>query len=277
MLMSLVIKSHSTLIELLSLVDIRVLLWMSILYIAAILSSPLCSYAIGVNMKSNFRIKDLYFAHLTTLPSKYVPGGIWHALSRFDKLSNPNKEHSKNILKLLGFEQYYSVLVSIFLGALFIAISAGSLTAQFLSLLILCVLLLNPSMFTNQASFSKLERTSALRRSRVVMTYTISWILFASSFVLYCTVLGGSDVLRIYYAYFLSWTAGVFAVFAPQGIGVFEFFSSKMIFPHYNIAESMALVFSYRIFMAFMDLVIWFLSHIVFRIIKKGSNYEASI
>ncbi len=69
----------------------------------------------------------------------------------------------------------------------------------------------------------------------------------------------------IYGTYLFSWGAGFVAFFAPQGIGVFEFVSGKLLEGQLDLGHAVALMASFRVIVLAGDLFAWAVVLVRFR------------
>tara|TARA_Y100001968_G_scaffold318772_1_gene349420 strand:- start:8461 stop:9426 length:966 start_codon:yes stop_codon:yes gene_type:complete len=188
----------------------------------------------GNNIKGN----QLVYLFVSTNILKYVPGGIWHFIERFNYLK-----------RFIGYKQS---LVSILLEPILMISSALFFIPFGYNSLILYVLLLAPSLLFNSNLIVKLIKilenikikTLKSLRIKQIETNEIKEILirnhfpykawiYESLFVVFkflsfwlCLVIfeldNQMDFLNCLSIFSLSWTIGLLVPSAPGGVGVFE-------------------------------------------------------
>lgn len=185
--------------------------------------------------------------HVTRLPARYLPGGIWQTVSRIMDLHQLGVGRSQ-----------LSVLVMVEnLGSLAMAVTAGGL----------CVLLAGASQLPAPAIVGagvllaaslpwilwRIFGRTALRLPAylaALATLLAFWILAATAFVIYWSAFPAvelhGNLLDLYGAYLLAWAVGFVAVFAPQGIGVFEMVAAVLLRGELPLSGIAVLVAGYR-------------------------------
>jgi hypothetical protein len=184
--------------------------------------------------------------HVARLPARYLPGGIWQTVSRMMDLHQLGVGRSQ-----------LSVLVMVEnLGSLATAVTAGGL----------CVLLSGTSRLPTPAIIGtgvllaaglpwvlrRIFGRTALRLPAylaALATLLSFWMLTATTFVIYWSAfpaLEHGNLLDLYGAYLLAWAVGFVAVFAPQGIGVFEMVAAVLLRGELPLAGMAVLVAGFR-------------------------------
>jgi uncharacterized membrane protein YbhN (UPF0104 family) len=173
-------------------------------------------------------------ATLGSLPARYVPGSVWYAVSRVALLSQAGARRS-TLAAVAALETVLVPVVGFALGGLLLALTSGT-AALTLPLIAGTVLL---AVATTPPVVNRLLRLLArLRPSlgvppvlawpahlRLVGWVAAFWCASGSVFALYLSAFPALDAgspVMIAGAYMVAWGVGWLAVFAPQGIGVFE-------------------------------------------------------
>lgn len=196
--------------------------------------------------------------HLQRLPARYLPGGIWHTVSRlvdFRQLGVTNTQLSTLVL----VENVVPLATAVALGAALAAFSPGNpvpvpaLLAVALALLLAVPLLLRQRLFLGEAPLALAAYLGA------TAVFVLFWILAASLFSAYWSALplpvAGQGGLAPAMVYLLAWAAGFVAVLAPQGIGVFEAAAGWMLKGNAPLSTMAFLVAGYRLVTLAGDLV----------------------
>lgn len=171
----------------------------------------------GIGYRTALRI------HVSRLPARYLPGGIWQTVSRVVDL------HALGVSKrqlsvLVAMENIAPLAAAIGLGGA-CALAAGTtrLPAPALlgaGLLLGIVLPLAMRRLLPQAPLP-------VRSYLLALAATLAfWVIAAAAFIGYWSAFPAMSLEAGYAgiaaSYLLAWAAGFVAVFAPQGLGVFE-------------------------------------------------------
>lgn len=199
--------------------------------------------------------------HMLRLPAKYIPGGIWHTVGRAVDLIEWGV--SKVIVaRLFLFENLFAVAVAATLGVfarfLFLIDLQNYVLFSFLSVIV--------PLF---AFFCLCFYLSAGLRKHVanarvfficVATYVVAWFFLAAGFVIYFRSIYPSDLhetVLLFSSYLLAWVAGFFAIFSPQGLGVFEYVFATFVWGEDVSASMLVVLGGYRILFLLIDLLLW--------------------
>lgn len=199
---------------------LTVLLW-ALLH----LLTPVFSWMVLRETGEGIGYRTLLAIHVGRLPARYLPGGIWHTVSRVMDLHHLGVSRSRLSIMVL-LENLVPVAVALTLGGLCLSVAGGeswlTLAAVLGGPLLLACL---PLLLRHRALLAprKLAIGSYLKLAAITATF---WIIAATAFFSYWSAFPAArasvSALRIYGVYLLAWVAGFVSVFAPQGIGVFE-------------------------------------------------------
>jgi uncharacterized membrane protein YbhN (UPF0104 family) len=202
------------------------------LFAGFILSSISWGYALKVH---GYEIPVLraVFSHGLPVFAKYIPGKIWVILGRASYVASekiPLKIASMVSLKEQLIYLTWGLLISIlpvflFTGntwfGLFILLSAAGIVFVLFSPLFHRLLLnLLGRILKRPVDIPLIKITDALKVSRVVILYWISWTI--AFYLLLISVFPRESTLLMAFAFPVSVTYGVLAIFMPGGIGVRE-------------------------------------------------------
>ena len=185
------------------------------------------------NIKNNL----VSFYVLTNI-LKYIPGGIWHFVERF------------NFVKNYGNTQvaFYSTLIEpyLMLCSSFLLASIGVIYSPFFLLLIIPILFLNRKLLylaliglgflkgkASEAMKLPNPNLNFVKSINLISFFPIRAFLYEIGFVitkfigfLICFNLVNSDknidIIFLFVAFCFSWTIGLIVPTAPSGVGVFE-------------------------------------------------------
>jgi hypothetical protein len=206
--------------------------------------------------------RTLLDIHLRRLPARYLPGGIWHTVSRVADL------HALGIGRaqlgaLVMLENLAPLAVALVLGGLF-ALASGQRHTVVWVLLIAGSTLIVLLPLLLRSVFPEARRPPPAAEAAAYALILAFWSVAGSAFVVYWvafpTPLPDGGLAGIVAAYLLSWAAGFVAVFAPQGIGVFESVASWLLKGQLPFAGIAVLVAGFRAAMLAGDAVAYLLA-----------------
>ena len=92
------------------------------------------------------------------------------------------------------------------------------------------------------------------------------WVVAAATFICYLAafpaVLAAASLIEVGATYLFSWGVGYVAIFAPQGIGVFEVVAGKLLNAPLSLGGMAALMAGFRLVILAADAVVWVLSRL---------------
>ena len=205
---------------------------------------------------------------------KYVPGGFWHFVERFNFLKD--KSNPQQAFYSILIEPYFMLSTSLLLA------SIGIIFSPFYVLLIIPIIFLNRNLIsfvleilesfkgktTNLLKLSKFKYQSG-NKIGLTSFFPLRAIIFEIGFIfskfiafLLCfNTLNSSleiDIIFLFIIFSLSWSIGLIVPTAPSGIGVFE--SCFLFFVGKNIPHNIILV-----------------SLIYFRLISTSADFVLSL
>jgi hypothetical protein len=204
----------------------------------------------------------IYFRRL---PAKYLPGGIWHTVGRGADLIKTGISKDRVAL-VLSLEQLLAIWWSGFLGLALLNVARGVETKYFLVSALLGWTLIPPLllMYISRRRGDGKLRVAAIN-FKISLIYIAGWACLATAF---CAFLEIGDVVKgsvvgVAASYLVSWMIGALAIFAPQGIGIFEIIFNKTTSQFASQGTSLIWVAgSYRIVVLTADLIGWGLSFV---------------
>jgi hypothetical protein len=256
-------KSRAELVELVSnaspfCLSLAVLLW-CLTHLLAPIAAMLIFNARG----ASFDYRTAARIHYDNLPARYVPGGIWHTVGRVAAFRGLGLD-AKILSTFVVMENAVAVATAFMIGGSTIYAIRGSdawgqigaLCALAGGTLLLALpFLLRGKFLTEDVEFP--VRTYLL----VVALVGVYWILAAAAFVAYVSAYSSlalqSSILETGAAYLLSWGIGFLAVFAPQGIGIFEVVASDLLRGGGSFTGIAALLAGFRLAILIADALVW--------------------
>lgn len=196
--------------------------------------------------------------HVQRLPARYLPGGIWHTVSRvvdFRRLGVT----SSQLATLVLVENLVPLATALALGAVMARYALGG-ALPFGALLVgSAALLVAVRLLPSRKPFDGPTALPATALWGSVAVFLCFWVLAAASFATYWSALtspdGSAAGLAAAAIYLLAWAAGFVAFLAPQGIGVFEAVAGWMLRGEAPFATMAFLVAGFRLITLAGDLV----------------------
>ncbi|MEE2767735.1 MAG: lysylphosphatidylglycerol synthase domain-containing protein [Actinomycetota bacterium] len=166
----------------------------------------------------------------TTL-TRYLPGGFWMAAGRGVALARRGVS-PPTLVAMVGLEMALATPVALLIGSLFLAgspIAKAWLGWLAIALLVGAATVGRPilngilSWWAQRRHQAPPTALTAVGVARLAIALVVYWAIFGSVFWAYLEVMGHPlGWLTATGAFVMSWRIGLFAVVAPQGLGVFE-------------------------------------------------------
>lgn len=234
-----------------------------LLYSLSHFLAPLCCLSISKMSLHQLKYKDYLDAQIINLPGKFIPGGIWHTTGRISYFLRKGLT-LKWTITLVTLENIFSVVIGLTLAFVFFIPSSSELEIYKIKLIAIVFIAITTAILITLRFRSKDISSSWKINTRKIfettLIYVFSWIILGLSFSFFVLSLfkeNSLDTIYILATYFTSWAAGYIAIFAPQGIGVFEATAASLLHLPQNFSETIGALFIYRLMMAITDLTLW--------------------
>jgi hypothetical protein len=211
----------------------------------------------SVNYRTAARI------HYKNLPARYVPGGIWHTVGRIAAFRDLGID-AKALSTFVVMENALAVATAFIIGgSVMFAVRGpepwgqiGALGAVAgVALLVALPHLLRARYLKGDVEFP------ARAYLTLIALASVYWIVAATAFIAYVSAYSSlvlqSSSLETGAAYLLSWGIGFLAVFAPQGIGIFEVVAADVLRSGASLASIAALLAGFRLVVLVSDALVW--------------------
>jgi hypothetical protein len=208
--------------------------------------------------------------HLRRLPARYLPGGVWHTVSRVIDLQARGVDRPR-WASLVLMENAVPLAVALAMCGALTAIGgatgAGAAMAVLGAGVFIAAFALRARLFASAPTPP--PATTAVAVAHVAVFWTIATL----AFVVYWRSLPfdgpPADIVAVATAYLLGWTAGFVAVFAPQGIGVFETVAAWRLHGVLPLASTAAVVAGFRATTLVGDGLAWALGAAIRRLARR--------
>ncbi len=245
------------------------LLW-TCLHLLAPMSPMIILGCLGYSLS----YKKLLRIYVTRLPARYLPGGVWHTVSRLADYRSYGIA-KKDLSMLAFFETVFPIPVTFFMGgSLLWLCSPGSLpnSLEIISTITGFIFLFVPIIILKHYPFRNTAPAKNILFYLVLLFLSIIfWFLAAGSFLFYYNsvsfeLISIKTFFSVAGAYIFSWGAGYISIFAPQGFGVFEVVVEKIINMPMGFGSSVAFLAGFRLISLLADILIY-VSYLVMKII----------
>ena len=199
------------------------LLAAAVLWSCLHLVTPLFSWRALRDMGSDLGYRQVLRIHVSRLPARYLPGGIWQTVSRMADLHRLGLGKAQ-LARLVALENLVPPAMAALLGGACVAVTGMSSTGLAAACAGALLLVVIPVAARHRKLGGDLRPSNGF--AGLMLSSVLFWLIAASAFACYWKAYPAASThaepLRIAGAYLLAWAAGFAAVFAPQGVGVFE-------------------------------------------------------
>lgn len=203
---------------------------------------------------------ELLRLHLVRLPARYLPGGIWHTVVRVAELDRRGSPRT-GLAWMVALENLVPLCTSVAIGTSFLWASGALARAPAAALLVASIALVAgiPALLRKLVPGS--HSLTASRYASVVGASLLFWTAASATFAGYLSSLPGLasfDPVEAAGAYLLAWAAGFAALFAPQGLGVFESTAAYLLRGGPTFALMLAVAAGFRVIVLGGDVMGYF-------------------
>lgn len=256
-------QSRSQLAEILANAEPRFLFLSFVLWLLMSLAAPVYAIVVFRGLGHEIKFADAARIHIVNLPARYLPGGIWHTVGRVMHYRGVGIG-SRELAVFVFLENTLSVTTAFILGgSLLIAFRGLQEWGGLVSIAVVastCTLALVPMLLRIRARGNRLSVAPHLYLASV-FTAALAWCIAASAFVAFVnsfpTLMIDASNLDIAGTYLVSWGIGFLAIFAPQGVGVFEVAAAELLRSSAALASIVPLFAMFRLVILAADLFAW--------------------
>lgn len=236
---------------------------------------PLATTAFAKILGLPMGYRELALISIQRLPAKYLPGGIWQSVARFSAYRDRAIKNADSFTILIT-EHLIALGVSVVLGGglLLCIATTGAMHTLAPWIFGSGLMILIPIMIW--FSQTRPDAAKTLGWMTVMMLAAVAfWCLAAAAFCTYWIALFGlpdTEILRIAACYLLSWAAGFIAIFAPQGLGVFEWVAAQVLPSSQSTSITVTAVAGFRLVTVFGDLIAWAIAVVISRLHSSANT-----
>jgi len=203
--------------------------------------------------------------HVSRLPARYLPGGIWHTVSRVADLHEMGIDRAR-LARLVAIENSVPLGVAAIAGGTCIAATGTvgiGMAGVAVGALLLCLIPFASRHRHLGGSVRMSVRGYAIAVLSSAMFWTAAAIAFACYWSAYPATAGHASPVRIAGVYLLAWAAGFASVFAPQGVGVFEAVTGVLLKGALPVAGTALVAAGFRLIILAADMSAFALLHVL--------------
>jgi hypothetical protein len=221
--------------------------------------------------------KTLLFSHLRRLPARYLPGGVWHTVGRAVDMGRVGIA-PRQVVAVISLEQFGALLVTATAGGFITAFFTPQSSWQWLAVSGAVAGMLGFPVLHRLINRRVLKRAPGISVRGFcagIAIVCVFWTIATCTFLLYLSALtlpgipellmSVSDTVRIAGVYLFSWAIGFVAVFAPQGIGVFELVAGDLLNLSTSLVELAVIIAGFRGVVLVADVVLWLAAQLLRR------------
>lgn len=240
------------------------------------LLTPVFSWLVLREMGSDISYRVALGIHVRRLPARYLPGGIWHTVSRVMDLHRLGVSRSQlSVLVLL--ENLIPVGVALALAGMFLLVAGGQAVLAFVALLGGIALLVALPVVLRHRLLLGAQAFAASLHLKITATTAVFWLVAATAFACYWSAFPaarvGNPMVEVYAAYLLAWVVGFVSIFAPQGIGIFESVTGVLLQGALPFAGVAVLAAGFRAVTLIADVLAYAALHLL-RIARAGGRLQ---
>ena len=210
-----------------------------------------------------------FSTHVARLPARYVPGGIWHTVGRVIDYHEQGVK-PRHLTAFVVLENGLAAAVTLAIGAALVGTMRDGTTLGDIAGLVAPIAMLGLLVLPWAVNTRVLESPDRLKGTSYLLSIMITvvfWLGATTSFLLFLGAFpatsGEYTLLEVAGVYLFSWGVGFLAVFAPQGVGVFEVVASELMPSPIGFMGLAALLAGFRVVVLAADLTTWAIYHLI--------------
>ncbi len=225
--------------------------------------SPVLAVVVLNACGSNLSWQQAFATHAARLPARYLPGGIWHTVGRVMDYREQGIG-ARHLSAFVILENGLAAAVTLAIGGAIVFATRGSdslgMVAGLASVTSIIVI---PALayFLNARVLQRPDRLSAVAYLKSILVLTLFWAGASLAFLIYLHAFPAStgvySNIEMGGIYLFSWGVGFLAIFAPQGIGVFELVASELMNSPIGFMGLAALIAGFRAVVLIADVLVW--------------------
>lgn len=262
-------NGRAVLLEALKRADFAYLSLAAMLWIGAHLMSPLLSVLSLGQAHQPLDYEMAFRIHAQNILARYIPGGVWHTVGRVIDFRDLGVTR-RQLTAFVFLENSLAASVTLATGGVVVWCLRGLEgwgRIGALGVLGGTIGLLLSRFIVNRWILRSAEKLLLRTYVLCVAAVGLFWMFAASAFVSYSYAFPGPGVsvpwVLISGGYLLAWGVGFLALFAPQGVGVFELVLASLISDSQSLGTMAVLIAGFRILTLCAELAVWLISRVL--------------
>ncbi|NKB33462.1 MAG: hypothetical protein GKR91_10230 [Pseudomonadales bacterium] len=258
-LLSVLYLNREDITEVFSQAAIAGILLASGLWILTVLIAPSIAFIILRDRNNEIRLTTLLSIYISRIPAKYLPGGVWQTFARAYDMNSLGISRT-DIGLVVFYENFWTVYLASVISTLGIyVLNSNPMYSSLALALFIGSLIVIPIAFVLRKQAFVIGKLSYVKLTAICLLF---WIFAALAFFSYLNSLGvipvSYDPLLLMIHYQFSYVVGFVAIFAPQGVGVFEAVMVELSQFDLPAIQAMVLIAGFRVVVLVSDFIVWF-------------------
>jgi hypothetical protein len=234
-------------------------------WVGAHFASPLFAAVVFSRKHRPLDYAAAFIIHARNLPARYLPGGVWHTVGRVVDFRGRGLT-ARQLSAFVLMENGLAAAFTLGVGGASVWVVQGftgwGRIGAFCALaglagLILCWVVLHRWILKGD------EKMLLARYAGCTAVTALFWTIAATAFVCYLRAFPewehATDWAQIGGIYLLAWGLGFIAVFAPQGVGVFEVVLASLLSGTLPLGAATVFIAGFRLVVLCADAVVYLL------------------
>lgn len=221
--------------------------------------APIASRIVLGELGARVHYREMLAIHVARLPARYLPGGIWHTVSRVVDLQRRGVGRAELAAMVLA-ENILPPATAAILGGVLLFAAGVARTAALVAMAAGAALLVVATVLSRHGALRRHANLAPRALLRAAAASAVFWCVAAAAFALYWLAFadtGGEPLGAIAGVYLVSWAIGFVSFFAPQGLGVFEGVAALFLADSIGLADAAVLAAGFRVVVLAADLIAW--------------------
>ena len=262
-------QSRDILAELLRQASLLMLVFAAVLWALLHFLTPFLAVAVLNGSGSAVSWTQAFATHASRLPARYVPGGVWHTVGRIMDYHEQGLK-PRHLTAFVVLENGLGAAFTLSVGGAIVMTLRGSDAVGSIAGLVCTAALIGMAAMYFIVNMKVLQKPDSLSVGSYLFALFITaafWMGATAAFLIYLyafpTAVGDYSNIEMGGIYLFSWGVGFTAIFAPQGIGVFEVVASELMRGPIGLMGLAALIAGFRVVVLIADLMVWSLYQLV--------------
>lgn len=253
------VKNYADIIQIVSTADLALLLTSTILWCVVNISLPVVTYKLLKPGNHGLTLTRITSIHLSRLPAKYIPGGIWHTAARSVDYARDGVG-GRQLFNVLALEHLMALVITAGIGGAGVYFYSGT-SYWSSSGLVACLFALVALLIGIVFIALKEHDNRHIYYLQAFFTHMVTWLIASFSFLAYYHAFEFNDAVNntvyISTSYMFAWSLGFLSFFTPQGFGVFEVVITDLLIGQSALSTAAFVFIGFRVSILFSDMLMY--------------------